>query len=173
MLIPALADNISACEESFYVWARRAIKTGARFDTVEWARKASFFTMGSMTFMEAYQRTGKILNVSVIPYDTHSFVSFLAARLVHSLTHLLQPYEAPVRTRPAPAIRQTADATRSQELSHRSGLRYLHRRHCLSHCTGYPQSSRSAYERKGWSSEALGVSRETQGWIATSRYSPW
>lgn len=25
-----------------------------------------------MTFREAYERTGRILNVSVIPYDTHS-----------------------------------------------------------------------------------------------------
>jgi hypothetical protein len=46
------------------VWAKRAWRTGARFDTVEWARKASFFTMGSMTFKEAYERTGRIFNVS-------------------------------------------------------------------------------------------------------------
>lgn len=74
MLVPALADNISACEESIATWMKRAYRTGARFDTVEWARKASFFTMGSMTFKEAFERTGKILNVSVIPYDTHSSV---------------------------------------------------------------------------------------------------
>ncbi|KAM0745772.1 patatin-domain-containing protein [Meredithblackwellia eburnea MCA 4105] len=72
MLVPELADRITACEEPFRVWAARAWKTGARFDTIDWARKASFFTMGSMTFKEAYERTGKILNVSVIPYDTHS-----------------------------------------------------------------------------------------------------
>ncbi|KAL8277168.1 hypothetical protein RQP46_010416 [Phenoliferia psychrophenolica] len=72
MLVPALADRISACEEPLRVWAARVWKTGARFDTLAWARKASFFTMGSMTFKEAYERTGRILNVSVIPYDTHS-----------------------------------------------------------------------------------------------------
>ncbi|KAI5476279.1 patatin-like phospholipase domain containing protein [Pseudohyphozyma bogoriensis] len=92
MLIPAIADRITACEEPFRVWASRAWKTGARFDTVEWARKASFFCMvrafclleidkqfklnptfqGSMTFKEAYERTGRILNVSVIPFDQHS-----------------------------------------------------------------------------------------------------
>lgn len=29
------------------VWILRAWKTGARFDTLDWARKASFFTMVS------------------------------------------------------------------------------------------------------------------------------
>lgn len=72
MLVPALADRITACEEPFSVWARRAWTTGARFDTVKWAEKASFFTMGSMTFKEAYERTGKVLCISVIPADRHS-----------------------------------------------------------------------------------------------------
>lgn len=77
MLVPALADRITACEEPFSVWARRAWATGARFDTVKWAEKASFFTMGSMTFKEAYQRTGKVLCISVIPADRHSPVKLL------------------------------------------------------------------------------------------------
>ncbi|TNY17939.1 acyl transferase/acyl hydrolase/lysophospholipase [Rhodotorula diobovata] len=72
LLHPSLADRITACSEPFSVWAARAWRTGARFDTVEWARKASFFTLGSMTFREAFERTGRILNVSVIPSDTHS-----------------------------------------------------------------------------------------------------
>jgi predicted acylesterase/phospholipase RssA len=37
-----------------------------------WARKCTFFTRGSMTFKEAYLRTGRILNISVIPADRHS-----------------------------------------------------------------------------------------------------
>lgn len=93
MLIPQLAEKITACEEPIsvsvfsiafisqdayrrryitQVWAKRLYKTGARFDTVQWARKAAFWTHGSTTFKEAYERTGRILNVSVIPYDTHS-----------------------------------------------------------------------------------------------------
>lgn len=69
---------------------RRFLKTGARFDTVDWARKvcavlqnlgkniypfslqSSFFTRGSLTFLEAYQLTGRVLNISVIPFDRHS-----------------------------------------------------------------------------------------------------
>ena len=77
MLVPALADRITACEEPLSVWARRAWNTGARFDTVKWAEKAAFFTLGSMTFREAYERTGKILCISVIPSDRHSPVKLL------------------------------------------------------------------------------------------------
>ncbi|TKY85101.1 hypothetical protein EX895_006181 [Sporisorium graminicola] len=77
MLVPALADRITACEEPFSVWARRAWSTGARFDTVKWAEKSTFFTMGSMTFKEAYERTGKVLCISVIPADRHSPVKLL------------------------------------------------------------------------------------------------
>jgi hypothetical protein len=36
-------------------------------DIAELSIKSCFFTMGSMTFLEAYTRTGRILNVSVIP----------------------------------------------------------------------------------------------------------
>lgn len=42
LLVPKLADHITACEESMGVWMRRFWKTGARFDTVEWARKVGF-----------------------------------------------------------------------------------------------------------------------------------
>ncbi|KAG9048285.1 hypothetical protein FS837_000348 [Tulasnella sp. UAMH 9824] len=72
LLVPKLADHITACEESIGVWMRRFWKTGARFDTVEWARKAAFFTRGSLTFREAYELTGRVLNVSVIPFSRYS-----------------------------------------------------------------------------------------------------
>ncbi|KAN0061553.1 hypothetical protein ACQY0O_006400 [Thecaphora frezii] len=77
LLVPALADRITACEEPLSVWARRAWATGARFDTVQWAEKCAFFTRGSMTFKEAYERTGKVLCISVIPSDRHSPVKLL------------------------------------------------------------------------------------------------
>lgn len=72
MLVPELADKITACEEPFRKWFKRFRETGARFDSVDWARKACFFTRGSLTFREAYQKTGRILNISVIPADRHS-----------------------------------------------------------------------------------------------------
>jgi predicted acylesterase/phospholipase RssA len=41
LLNPSLAKRITACEEPFRIWVRRFLHTGARFDTVDWARKAS------------------------------------------------------------------------------------------------------------------------------------
>ncbi|KAJ6515863.1 acyl transferase/acyl hydrolase/lysophospholipase [Mycena sanguinolenta] len=81
LLVPELANKITACEESFGIWIKRLCKTGARFDPILWARKCAFFTRGSMTFKEAYLRTGRILNISVIPADRHS-----PTRLLNYLT---------------------------------------------------------------------------------------
>ena len=43
VLVPELANRISACEEPLRVWAIRFWKTGARFDAVDWARKVEQF----------------------------------------------------------------------------------------------------------------------------------
>lgn len=72
LLVPELAQRITACNESMSVYINRFIKTGARFDSVDWAKKCLWFTMGSLTFKEAFERTGKILNVSTVPADPHS-----------------------------------------------------------------------------------------------------
>jgi predicted acylesterase/phospholipase RssA len=72
LLVPALAGRIDACSEPFTTWFLRWWKTGARFDSLDWAKRCSWFTRGSMTFREAYERTGRILNVSCVPADPHS-----------------------------------------------------------------------------------------------------
>ncbi|KAJ5403603.1 hypothetical protein N7509_003474 [Penicillium cosmopolitanum] len=72
LLVPALAHRIRACHEGITTWVRRWWKTGARFDTLDWAKQCSWFCRGSTTFREAYERTGRILNVSCVPSDPHS-----------------------------------------------------------------------------------------------------
>lgn len=72
LLVPQLARKITACEDPWYVWIPRFWKTGARFDSIDWARKSNFFTKGSMTFQEAYKVTGRKLNISTVPADPHS-----------------------------------------------------------------------------------------------------
>ncbi|KAI0265196.1 acyl transferase/acyl hydrolase/lysophospholipase [Gloeopeniophorella convolvens] len=72
MLVPELADKINACAEPIGIWAKRFLQTGARFDAVDWARKACYFTLGSTTFREAYEKTGRVLNITVVPSDRHS-----------------------------------------------------------------------------------------------------
>ncbi|KAL9038467.1 MAG: hypothetical protein Q9180_003116 [Flavoplaca navasiana] len=72
LLVPALAHRIKACGDGFMTWGPRWWRTGARFDSLEWARHCSWFCRGSTTFREAYERTGRILNVSCVPSDPHS-----------------------------------------------------------------------------------------------------
>ncbi|KAI9664035.1 MAG: hypothetical protein M1821_007526 [Bathelium mastoideum] len=72
LLVPALAGRITACQDDFRTWFGRWRRTGARFDALEWARRCAWFTRGSLTFAEAYARTGRILNVSCVPSDPHS-----------------------------------------------------------------------------------------------------
>jgi len=72
LLVPSLAHCITACREPMTVWFRRWWKTGARFDSVDWAKQCAWWCRGSMTFREAYERTGRILNVSCVPADPHS-----------------------------------------------------------------------------------------------------
>ncbi|KXJ94345.1 lipase [Microdochium bolleyi] len=72
LLVPALAHKITACREPISTWLPRWWRTGARFDSVDWARQMGWWSRGSTTFREAYERTGRILNVSCVPADPHS-----------------------------------------------------------------------------------------------------
>lgn len=114
LLVPELANRITACEEPFNVWFKRFWTTGvigrhlrgkSRLTTVSRCQvrrfnmgeegfgvilsglarsnsegQCTFFTRGSLTFREAYLRTGRILNISVIPADRHSYVPILLTR---------------------------------------------------------------------------------------------
>ncbi|KAF8962808.1 hypothetical protein BGZ46_001101 [Entomortierella lignicola] len=72
VLVPELSHKFTACNENIFTWLPRVLRKGARFDAEDWARKSQWITKGSLTFLEAYERTGRILNISVIPYDPHS-----------------------------------------------------------------------------------------------------
>ena len=39
LLVPELANKISACEEPFQIWFKGFWVTGARFDSLAWAKK--------------------------------------------------------------------------------------------------------------------------------------
>ncbi|WEW58282.1 hypothetical protein PRK78_003750 [Emydomyces testavorans] len=72
LLVPELAYKINACRDGISTWIRRWWRTGARFDALDWAEQCSWFCRGSTTFREAYELTGRILNVSCVPSDPHS-----------------------------------------------------------------------------------------------------
>ncbi|KAF9075771.1 patatin-domain-containing protein [Rhodocollybia butyracea] len=112
ILVPELANRLTACEDPFKVWAQRAWKTGARFDSIAWARKCSFFTRGSMTFKEAYLRTGRVLNISVIPADRHSptkLLNYLTAPDTIIWSALLASAAVPGILNPVPLMSKLRD----------------------------------------------------------------
>ncbi|KAI9487025.1 MAG: acyl transferase/acyl hydrolase/lysophospholipase [Benjaminiella poitrasii] len=72
LLIPELSRRIQICQDSWTTKLTRFVTTGALFDSAQWCREAMWFCKGSITFKEAYEKTGRIFNISVIPYDPHS-----------------------------------------------------------------------------------------------------
>ncbi|KAK3698561.1 hypothetical protein LTR37_016888 [Vermiconidia calcicola] len=82
LLVPALAHRINACGDPWSTWFFRWWRTGARFDAVDWAKRCSWWCHGNLTFLEAYERTGRILNVTCVPSDPHTpniLVNYLTA----------------------------------------------------------------------------------------------
>jgi predicted acylesterase/phospholipase RssA len=114
LLVPALAYRIRACADSFPVWARRWWRTGARFDSIDWALQCSWFCRGSMTFREAYERTGRILNVSCVPSDPHSptiLTNYLTSPDCIIWSAVLASAAVPGILNPVVLMRKTRDGT--------------------------------------------------------------
>ncbi|KAL9130960.1 MAG: hypothetical protein Q9217_001006 [Psora testacea] len=114
LLVPALAYRINACGEPFSTWFPRWWKTGARFDSLKWARECSWFTRGSTTFQEAYERTGRILNVSCVPSDPHSptiLTNYLTAPDCVIWSAVLASAAVPGILNPIPMMRKKADGS--------------------------------------------------------------
>ncbi|KAJ1938068.1 hypothetical protein FBU59_004560, partial [Linderina macrospora] len=64
---PELTKYITPCHGPDLEKLRRWLRQGHYFDPVEWAPRAQVFTRGDTTFREAFERTGKILNISCTP----------------------------------------------------------------------------------------------------------
>ncbi len=114
LLVPALAYRIGACSDSFLTWFFRWWRTGARFDSLSWARQCSWFCRGSTTFREAYERTGRILNVSCVPSDPHSptiLANYLTAPDCVIWTAVLASAAVPGILNPVVLMRKTRDGT--------------------------------------------------------------
>ena len=114
LLVPALAYRINACADNFLVWAKRWWRTGARFDSLEWARQCAWFCHGSMTFREAYERTGRILNVSCVPSDPHSptiLTNYLTSPDCVIWSAVLASAAVPGILNPVVLMRKTRDGT--------------------------------------------------------------
>jgi hypothetical protein len=53
-LVPALAHRITACHEKILTWSRRWWKTGARFDSVDWAKKCAWVSIRGTMYLCCY-----------------------------------------------------------------------------------------------------------------------
>ncbi|CCG80650.1 Patatin-like phospholipase domain-containing protein SPAC1786.01c [Taphrina deformans PYCC 5710] len=109
ILVPELADKITACHEDMITTLKRWYKTGAQFDAVDWARRSKFFTRGSTTFKEAYEKTGRILSISVIPSDVHSpskLINYLTAPDTVIWSALLASAAVPGILKPVPLMQK-------------------------------------------------------------------
>ncbi|KAJ2450093.1 hypothetical protein EV183_004514 [Coemansia sp. RSA 2336] len=80
---PELVKYITACQGSEWKRLTRWLCKGYYFDAVEWAPRAQVFTRGSLTFLEAFERTGKLLNISCTPmghrYSPRKLLNYITA----------------------------------------------------------------------------------------------
>jgi len=62
---PSLCRFITPCDEPWLTLLWRYLVTGAVFSPSRFGQAASAMTFGNMTFLEAYEKTGRILNITV------------------------------------------------------------------------------------------------------------
>ncbi|KAI8913778.1 acyl transferase/acyl hydrolase/lysophospholipase [Powellomyces hirtus] len=73
VFVPSIHKILTACDVPYMERAKRMYKTGAMFDHREWYQKVMLATKGRpLTFWEAYQRTGRVLNIAIVPDEPHS-----------------------------------------------------------------------------------------------------
>lgn len=60
--------HVTAAQDTFLQRLKRFWRTGAIFDKRLWIDKIQWFTKG-LTFLEAHERTGRILNISVVSHE--------------------------------------------------------------------------------------------------------
>jgi predicted acylesterase/phospholipase RssA len=61
-----------SCDLSWSEMFSNFRRTGATFNLDRWTEKLQWLTKGDTTFLEAYERTGRILNISATSMEEHS-----------------------------------------------------------------------------------------------------
>ncbi|PIA18942.1 patatin-domain-containing protein, partial [Coemansia reversa NRRL 1564] len=69
ILRPEMAKYVTMCQGDFWAQAQRWMRLGHWFDAIEWAPRTQMFTRGSLTFEEAYARTGRVLCITATPQN--------------------------------------------------------------------------------------------------------
>ncbi|KAJ2996205.1 hypothetical protein HDV02_006733 [Globomyces sp. JEL0801] len=69
IFVPTLIDTVTRIDN---IWNNGAMFTSERFRS-----SADWFTKGDMTFLEAYEKTGRILNITAVSMESHSQLKVL------------------------------------------------------------------------------------------------
>lgn len=104
-----------------------------------------------MTFREAYNRTGRILNISVVPADRHSYVFSPCVVSVAATETAVQPDEA-------------------VKLYDGAGYDNLERALGICSCSRHPEPCRPDAEAEGWDRHSVELGKQVQGRISEVRY---
>ncbi|KAJ9068455.1 hypothetical protein DSO57_1028453 [Entomophthora muscae] len=77
ILTPDIYNVVDACEGSLMEKLQHLILDGRLFEAGQFAEKCQWITKGHTTFLEAYRMTGKILNITAVPYNSYGPAKFL------------------------------------------------------------------------------------------------
>lgn len=109
ILTPELHKILKACSEPWIVRIKRWFSDGALFDVSDWYKKLSVVT-GEITFLEAFQKTGRVLNVSVVPEEPGAppkLLNYLTAPDVLVASAVLASSAVPGILNPVELLRKT------------------------------------------------------------------
>ncbi|KAJ3322874.1 hypothetical protein HDU93_003067, partial [Gonapodya sp. JEL0774] len=112
ILVPDLWKKLTACQEGWMTRMTRIMKEGSMFDNEQWIEKTREVIFGDITFLEAYRKTGRILNISVIPEEPSSppkVLNYLTSPDVVIWSAVLASSAVPFVLRPVELIRKAAN----------------------------------------------------------------
>ncbi|ORZ32601.1 acyl transferase/acyl hydrolase/lysophospholipase, partial [Catenaria anguillulae PL171] len=72
ILHPQVYEHLTACDDPWPRRIHRLLTEGYLFSKERWQTKMEWATCGDLTFLEAYEKTGRILNISVVTYGRRS-----------------------------------------------------------------------------------------------------
>ncbi|KAJ1719257.1 hypothetical protein LPJ61_006345, partial [Coemansia biformis] len=110
---PELAKYMTACQGSARERLARWWTKGYYFDAVGWAPRAQVFTRGTLTFLEAFERTGKLLNITCTPighrYSPPKLFNYITAPNVLIWSAVLASASVPGVMQPMVLLMKTRD----------------------------------------------------------------
>ncbi|KAJ1906623.1 hypothetical protein LPJ81_001250 [Coemansia sp. IMI 209127] len=95
---PEIVKYMTACQGPTSLKLLRWLVNGYYFDAVEWVPRAQVFTRGNLTFLEAFQRTGKLLSITCTPLGhKYSPPKILNLRVMQPMVLLMKARDGRVK----------------------------------------------------------------------------